>query len=424
MAISNYENIQINQNFLIKPLPGYINMLENFGIIKYKEIALPRIILDPFNSNNLEQLFYSHLENREINEIKTPSNNNNYYKKSILFNGKTINPIPPKDFVSIINDNIGNQNNLNMNKSLSNNYENINKIILNSIHLLSNDTYIQNKNNISFQTNLIEADKNSNLSCLTSSKNPFLQQDKNEKSSKLFFVTSIRKTKIEEKKKISKKRKRNENTIKRVHTATDYDNILRKIQVHFLSFIINFTNDVINTLFNDKRIPKFKNLDYEIKKTVNHKSVEMLKSKDIGEILQLKISPKIKLYDGSFNKDIYDTIYKKYPAIQAYMNKSYISLFKEYYNNKNKIFKVNGQLIYLSPKTKIFNDLLIKNIKYKEKMKYVAINYFLHCYKRIKKPKFKTRITKKQYNFYMCKNIICQKNIFFISSNIISIINQ
>ncbi len=231
---------------------------------------------------------------------------------------------------------------------------------------------------------------------MTSSKNPFLHQDKNEKSSKLFFVTSIRKTKIEEKKKISKKRKRNENTIKRVHTATDYDNILRKIQVHFLSFIINFTNDVINTLFNDKRIPKFKNLDYEIKKTVNHKSVEMLKSKDIGEILQLKISPKIKLYDGSFNKDIYDTIYKKYPAIQAYMNKSYISLFKEYYNNKNKIFKVNGQLIYLSPKTKIFNDLLIKNIKYKEKMKYVAINYFLHCYKRIKKPKFKTRIIKKE----------------------------
>ena len=375
MASSNYENIQINQNFLIKPLPGYINMLENFGIIKYKEIALPRIILDPFNSNNLEQLFYSPLENREINEIKKPSNNNNYYKESILFNGKTINPIPPKDFVSIINDNIGNQNNLNMNKSLSNNYENINRIILNSIHLLSNDTYIQNKNNISFQTNLIDkADKNSNLSCLTSSKNSFLHQDKNEKSSKLFFVTSIRKTKIEEKKKISKKRKRNENTIKRVHTATDYDNILRKIQVHFLSFIINFTNDVINTLFNDKRIPKFKNLDYEIKKTVNHKSVEMLKSKDIGEILQLKISPKIKLYDGSFNKDIYDTIYKKYPAIQAYMNKSYKSLFKEYYNNKNKIFKVNGQLIYLSPKTKIFNDLLIKNIKYKEKMKYVAIN--------------------------------------------------
>lgn len=396
MAISNYENIQINQNFLIKPLPGYINMLENFGIIKYKEIALPRINLDPFNSNNLEQLFYSPLENREINEIKTSSNNNNYYKESILFNGKTINPIPPKDFVSIINDNIGSQNNLNMNKSLSNNYENINKIILNSIHLLSNDTYIQNKNHIFFQTNLIEADKNSNLSCLTSSQNPFLQQDKNEKSSKLFFVTSIRKTKIEEKKKMFKKRKKNENTIKRVHTATDYDNILRKIQVHFLSFIINFTNDVINTLFNDKNIPKFKNLDYEIKKTVNHKSVEMLKSKDIGEILQLKISPKIKLYDGSFNKDIYDTIYKKYPAIQAYMNKSYISLFKEYYNNKNKIFKVNGQLIYLSPKTKIFNDLLIKNIKYKEKMKYVAINYFLHCYKRIKKPKFKTRIIKKQ----------------------------
>ena len=111
-------------------------------------------------------------------------------------------------------------------------------------------------------------------------------------------------------------------------------------------------------------------MDYKIKKTVNHKFVEELKSKDIGEILQLKVSPKMKKFDGSVNKVIYETIYNKYPIIHSYMNKSYLSLFKEYYNSVDKNFVVNGQTIHLSTRTKIFCDLVKKmpNIKIKWNM--------------------------------------------------------
>ena len=41
---------------------------------------------------------------------------------------------------------------------------------------------------------------------------------------------------------------------KRIHNALDQDNIIRKIQVHFLSFIIFFCNDLIQTIFPDLNI--------------------------------------------------------------------------------------------------------------------------------------------------------------------------
>jgi hypothetical protein len=434
MAISDDANIQNNQNFPINFLPGYFNMLNNFGFIKYKKTVIPRLIFDPNISNNWEQLIYLPTENQPINEIKKSeidnicivldkdennSNtidtkekkkinekreifdqnfsinqqyNNNYFKEKkpniLSFNKKITNPIPPKSFSSIINNNLSVQNN--------NNLQNINDIILNNIHLLSNDIFIPNKINIFFKYLINKTDNaiNQNIIGSNSSQFPPLQQE--QKCQQL--SSDKKKVETEGNVKVSKRRKRNEkneNIMRRVHTAADYDNILRKIQVHFLSFIINFTNDVINTLIDDKNVPKFKNLDYKIKKTVNHKFVEELKSKDIGEILQLKVSPKMKKFDGSVNKVIYDTIYAKYPIIHSYMNKSYLSLFKEYYNSVDKIFVVNGQVIHLSTKTKIFCDLVKKNAKYKDKMKYVAINYFLNCYKRIKKPNFKTHIVKK-----------------------------
>ena len=95
---------------------------------------------------------------------------------------------------------------------------------------------------------------------------------------------------------------------RKIHRASDNDNILRKIQVHFLSFIINYTNDVITAFTQDKKIPLFKNLDYKIKKVVNHKSVENLKTKTIGEILQSRVSPKIKVNHESANKNTYNII--------------------------------------------------------------------------------------------------------------------
>ena len=59
-----------NNPFAIKPLPKFFNMLNNFDIIKYREIVIPRVALDSNNPQNLEQLFYSPLKKYELNENK------------------------------------------------------------------------------------------------------------------------------------------------------------------------------------------------------------------------------------------------------------------------------------------------------------------------------------------------------------------
>ena len=177
---------------------------------------------------------------------------------------------------------------------------------------------------------------------------------------------------------------------KKPHTAEDDDNILRKIQVMFLSFIISFTNDIVLSLTDDKTIRLFKDLDYQIKKKVSHQSVESLKSKKIEDIIKFKITPKIK-QEKNFNEQIYKSILERCPIIQEFFNKSYLSLFKEYYENQNNIFRFNEKVIPLSYKTKqkTFDKLIDKNNKFKEKIKYVSVNYILNSYKRLKKPNFK-----------------------------------
>ena len=70
-------------------------------------------------------------------------------------------------------------------------------------------------------------------------------------------------------KKITLNKKRGRKTLKeskRQHNALDQDNIIRKIQVHFLSFIIYFSNDLILTFLPTYKDLAFKNIQYELKK--------------------------------------------------------------------------------------------------------------------------------------------------------------
>jgi hypothetical protein len=154
------------------------------------------------------------------------------------------------------------------------------------------------------------------------------------------------------------------NLDKRIHSASDDDNALRKIQVHFLTFVVNFTNDVIRTFIEDKNVPQFKNLDYKNRKIVKHKMVEDFKLKTIGEILQLRISPKMKTHETSANNNIYEDICNRSPLMKDFLQMQYITLFKEYYHNKDRKFEVSGKIVQLSSKTKIYYDLILKNYKY------------------------------------------------------------
>ena len=196
--------------------------------------------------------------------------------------------------------------------------------------------------------------------------------------------------------KLGKKRKANKQ-VKEIknkkHTASDDDNILRKIQVQFISFIINYSNDVVSFFVDDyKNNPCFKDVDYKQKKVVNHKNVESLKGKTIGEIIQFKITPKIKKLEKNENKKSLNKILEKCPSLQKYFEKKYLDLFHEYYYNENDIFIVDEKRIPLSEKTKkkTFSFLIKKkrNNNLKEKIKNVCVKYLIYSYKKMKKPNF------------------------------------
>ena len=64
---------------------------------------------------------------------------------------------------------------------------------------------------------------------------------------------------------------------KKTHTATDWDNNLRKIQNHFLNFVISYLNNIIYSYLTKKDL-YFLKFSYSDKKNVKFEYVEKLKN--------------------------------------------------------------------------------------------------------------------------------------------------
>jgi len=439
----------INNNFLLNNIflffgqfPKNNDLLDNFSTLCYKGILLPRVGFNQINGKNRNQKESkvsekskekqihdvestdivipikkeeSDPENKElksekekskisddINDLFTQEGNeslftNNYKQEidKIIDQNKDITLIPPQRITAIFNDGKDDEDN----KGDKKNYDIINNVLLDNIRPIKD--YQNQVNNIqkgiSFPTIInsnnfpIILDQNLKFrnNPIKSNNSPILL-DPN--LNKQIFLTSPDKAKTLLSKKSFRGRKgiQDNNSDKRIHSASDDDNVLRKIQVHFLSFLVNFANDVLRAFIEDKNVPQFKNIDYKIKKIVKHKVVEDFKSKTIGEILKSRISPKMKTHDTFANNSIYEDICKRSPLMEEFLQTQYINLFKQYYNNKDRKFEVNGKIIQLSSKTKTYNDLVLKNYQYKDKIKYVTNTYFLNSYKRRKKPNFMT----------------------------------
>ena len=147
----------------------------------------------------------------------------------------------------------------------------------------------------------------------------------------------------------------------KIHDKFSTDNLLRKIQVHYLTFIVNFINIILKKLNYEQRFFK---LDYELKKNVNKKNFDSLKNKTIGEILCNKISIKYKKQNVNANFEIYDQI-KDNEILKKILSENYIKLFKKIYYKSNKIinlreYGINEQIILTKP-VKMFKDLLNDN---------------------------------------------------------------
>ena len=159
------------------------------------------------------------------------------------------------------------------------------------------------------------------------------------------------------------KRKTKIQKYKRTHTKNTSDNILTKIQNHYLTFIVDYLNDILKSCNIKKEFFKF---DHKLKIQIKKDIIESLKSKNIGEIVcNMKISNKYKRnHDEYYNIKLYDTI-KENQLLNKIFSENYLTLFKKiYYTNKRKInlneYGFNKEII-LSDKVKTYKDLLLKN---------------------------------------------------------------
>ena len=150
----------------------------------------------------------------------------------------------------------------------------------------------------------------------------------------------------------------------RYHNKNETDNILRKIQVHYLSFIESYLNDILDNFGYGER---FQRLDYKFKKKIKKKFIESLKEKTIGDIISNKISNKYKYKKEDFNAKLCDKLKKENKVLNNILSQNYLLLFqKVYYKNINEInLKEFGldedKYIILSDKVKMYKDLLFKN---------------------------------------------------------------
>ena len=124
------------------------------------------------------------------------------------------------------------------------------------------------------------------------------KEEENEKLTKLSSDDSLILFNIVNYKKRGKKSKKT----KKVHLSSNFDNLQRKIQVHFLTFVINLSNDVLKSEFGYKTSYNFKQIDYELKKIISHNYFIFLKTLTIKELLlKMRIYPKNKNYPGNIN---------------------------------------------------------------------------------------------------------------------------
>ena len=180
-------------------------------------------------------------------------------------------------------------------------------------------------------------------------------------------------------------------TNRKTHSKMDDDNVLTKIQVDFLKFLIDITNDVIKPYFGKYFMP----INYSIRKNIKIDHISKLKTASIKDILQMDISPKYQKYGENFNKKVYDFICQKVNAdenlswIRDFFNINYLEVFNKYYykitKNENYFFIGEKKIKIKFSEAKPFYYLFEKNKSnslYQERLIKIA----KRCFIDLKKP--------------------------------------
>lgn len=173
------------------------------------------------------------------------------------------------------------------------------------------------------------------------------------------------------------------------HDQNSWDNILRKVQVRVLNYIIAYANAILKE-FNYE--DKFLNLHYDFKNNVNKECFESLKNSTLSGIVCNNISEKYKTKDINTNKILYEKI-RENCLLKKIFDEKFLVLFECYYKNKKRIsLKKYGskQEICLPEEVKTYRDLTLKYSNNEEYLKNIN-NCICHNYF-------------KDYKFWMIEN--------------------
>ena len=175
------------------------------------------------------------------------------------------------------------------------------------------------------------------------------------------------------------------------HTKDDNDNILKKIRVNFVSFLITLANDAIKAESTGIEYNNFfKPILHDVKCKIKNYDILKLKYQNIFTDYTISPNKGIKKKNEKYvskeetNKKNYEHICKEFPSLKNFFEQKMIDIFKNYYckNKKdiNNMFDFEGVKINISSKTKTFYDLLEKQENKNSKNKFIKIiNRYFGC---------------------------------------------
>jgi len=206
-----------------------------------------------------------------------------------------------------------------------------------------------------------------------------LQSEFNSDIINIFLQNSKPKFKSE----LSKKKRGRPTTTNKgkiVHSSSSIDNIISKIQIHFLNFLISFINDSIKGFYGYQKF-EFLNFSHKEKSKVSFDYLNEMKNSTIGELLlKINISSKYKRNKGiNINKNNFEQL-EQNPFFKSVFNIKFLALFSKYFNNQlplNEIL-VEDMKISLSPNTKSFSELLEKNMESKNDIIDLAEKFYIN----------------------------------------------
>lgn len=254
----------------------------------------------------------------------------------------------------------------------------------------------QDTKNEDFLASLQEATKATSPSTQNPNSNP-IQNDNKDPKTLLNVESNI--NNISEPKTLFKtllyhKRGRHtfKNSNKQIHSSMAFDNIQRKIQTHYLTFLVNFSNDFVNSFLGYKNKCFFKQIKYTIKREINYNSVKKLKEGTFADFLKMDITSRYENINKNFNRQNLDNLYENYPQLKEIFELNFLEIFQKYYFNEGKPLKeifIGNKKIEISSKIENYCNLKKKCSSCSDKLDMIIKNVYFYEINYLQKKKFK-----------------------------------